>query len=113
VGVFAKTFSSQTTSEKVGIVIATLALNLPCFLRPQGQTRSESLAKFAVLALGLKCQPILQCIAVWLQNASQDKSRVLVSSLVNDYILVPILWDSRFDRKLFGPIFRNKCTLRS
>jgi hypothetical protein len=40
------------------------------------------------MALGLKCQPVLQCLGLWMQNATQDKSRALVGSLVKDYILL-------------------------
>ena len=40
------------------------------------------------MALGLKCQPVLQCLGLWMQNATQDKNRSLVGSLVKDYILL-------------------------
>lgn len=36
----------------------------------------------------MKCQPVLQCLGLWLQNATQDKSKALVGSLVKDYILL-------------------------
>ena len=54
----------------------------------QGQTRSESLAKFSIVALGLKCQSVLDCLGLWLQNTTAEKSKSLVTALVNDYILL-------------------------
>ena len=38
--------------------------------------------------MGLKCQPVLNCLGLWLQNTSVDKSKSLVTALVNDYILL-------------------------
>ena len=54
----------------------------------QGQSRSDHLAKFSILALGLKCTSVLNFLGLWIQNATLDKSRSLVTSLVNDYILL-------------------------
>lgn len=83
-------FLSHSSSEAEIVPLANLFNYL--FMDPpvdvQGISRTDSLSKFSVLALGLKCQPVLQCLGLWLQNATQDKSKALVLSLVKDYILL-------------------------
>jgi hypothetical protein len=83
-------FLSHASTDGEVVPLANLFSYL--FMDPPGDiqcpSRMNILIKFSILALGLKCQPVLNCLGQWLQNAPQEKSRALVKALVKNYILM-------------------------